>query len=466
MPHITVLDQNTINKIAAGEVIERPASVVKELLENAIDAKATAVTVEIRDGGISFIRVTDKRLRHPPEEVSLAFLRHSTSKISSVEDLFTISSLGFRGGSSLQHRRRVPGGGDHQDQPGPYGGALPHRGRPGEILRGGGSPGGNHLHRQEPVLQHPVRRKFFKDAPDGGGPRGGTWWRRLPCPPGGVHPLYPEQPEQAHTSGNHNLKDIIYTVFGREIASNLLSVEAEGGPVRLRGFIGKPIIARSNRNYENYYINGRYIKSGIISKAIEEAYRPFMMQHKYPFTLLHFEIEPEFLDVNVHPTKMELRFRDGEGVYQMVLTALQNALAHRELIPSVSLEDQDKKAALELRRQAEELKKEEHFLEPFERGRMERLHIMPKDAATVRREAEEASQKRRGYPGTRGRCLAGRRGQDGRVPSPAGRRGRELPAKRELPMKQELLPPGESGSSRRPTPQMPAGRGRRGRGSS
>ena len=389
MPHITVLDQNTINKIAAGEVIERPASVVKELLENAIDAKATAVTVEIRDGGISFIRVTDNGCGIPPEEVSLAFLRHSTSKISSVEDLFTISSLGFRGEalSSIAAvsqvevitktsqgltgvRYRIEGGQEKSSE---------------EV----GAPEGTTFIARNLFYNTPVRRKFLK-TPQTEGAHVADLVEKIAL----SHPevsirFIQNNQNKLHTSGNHNLKDIIYTVFGREIASNLLSVEAEGGPVRLRGFIGKPIIARSNRNYENYYINGRYIKSGIISKAIEEAYRPFMMQHKYPFTLLHFEIEPEFLDVNVHPTKMELRFRDGEGVYQMVLTALQNALAHRELIPSVSLEDQDKKAALELRRQAEELKKEEHFLEPFERGRMERLHIMPKDAATVRREAEE-----------------------------------------------------------------------------
>ena len=441
MPHITVLDQNTINKIAAGEVIERPASVVKELLENAIDAKATAVTVEIRDGGISFIRVTDNGCGIPPEEVSLAFLRHSTSKISSVEDLFTISSLGFRGEalSSIAAvsqvevitktsqgltgvRYRIEGGQEKSSE---------------EV----GAPEGTTFIARNLFYNTPVRRKFLK-TPQTEGAHVADLVEKIAL----SHPevsirFIQNNQNKLHTSGNHNLKDIIYTVFGREIASNLLSVEAEGGPVRLRGFIGKPIIARSNRNYENYYINGRYIKSGIISKAIEEAYRPFMMQHKYPFTLLHFEIEPEFLDVNVHPTKMELRFRDGEGVYQMVLTALQNALAHRELIPSVSLEDQDKKAALELRRQAEELKKEEHFLEPFERGRMERLHIMPKDAATVRREAEEASQKAEGASRDTGEMS--RRPEGAGLPSsqPGRPEGRERSEKRELPMKQELLPP-------------------------
>ena len=377
MPHITVLDQNTINKIAAGEVIERPASVVKELLENAIDAKATAVTVEIRDGGISFIRVTDNGCGIPPEEVPTAFLNHATSKISSVEDLFTVSSLGFRGEALASIaavsqvemitktsqgmtgvRYRIEGGEEKSSE---------------EV----GAPEGTTFIARNLFYNTPVRRKFLKTAQTEGAHVADLVEKiALSHPEVSIRFIQNNQ-NKLHTSGNHNLKDIIYTVFGREIASNLLSVNADGGPVKLKGYIGKPVIARSNRNYENYYINGRYIKSSIISKAIEEAYKPFMMQHKYPFTLLHFEIEPEFLDVNVHPTKMELRFRDGEGIYRMVLASLQNALSHRELIPEVSLEKEEKKAAYDLRRQAEELKKKEHSLEPFERSRMEAFHLRP-----------------------------------------------------------------------------------------
>lgn len=377
MPQITVLDQNTINKIAAGEVIERPASVVKELLENAIDAKATAVTVEIRDGGISFIRVTDNGCGIPPEEVATAFLSHATSKISSVEDLFTVSSLGFRGEALASIaavsqvemitktsqgltgiRYRIEGGEEKARE---------------EV----GAPEGTTFIARNLFYNTPVRRKFLKTAQTEGAHVADLVEKiALSHPEVSIRFIQNNQ-NKLHTSGNHNLKDIIYTIFGREIAANLLAVKADGGPVSLTGYIGKPVIARSNRNYENYYINGRYIKSSIISKAIEDAYKPFMMQHKYPFTLLHFEIEPEFLDVNVHPTKMELRFRDGEGIYQMVLAALQNALAHKELIPEVSLENQEKKAALELRRQAEELKKKEHSVEPFERSRMESLRLRP-----------------------------------------------------------------------------------------
>ena len=176
-----------------------------------------------------------------------------------------------------------------------------------------------------------------------------------------------------HTSGNHNLKDIIYTVFGREIAANLLRVECQNEAVSIRGFIGKPVIARSNRSYENYFINGRYIKSSIIGKAIEEAYKPFMMQHKYPFTMLHFTIEPEFLDVNVHPTKMELRFRDGEQIFRTVQEALAGALREKELIPEVVLDEKQQREedAKELRRMNQE--KRIPIPEPFERKRMEQM---------------------------------------------------------------------------------------------
>lgn len=390
MPHITVLDQNTINKIAAGEVIERPASVVKELLENAIDAKATAVTVEIREGGISFIRVTDNGYGIPKEEVATAFLRHSTSKISSVEDLFTISSLGFRGEalSSIAAVAQVEV--ITKTSQGLTGVRYQIEGGAEKSLEEVGAPEGTTFIARNLFYNTPVRRKFLKTAQTEGAHVADLVEKiALSHPEVSIRFIQNNQ-NKLHTSGNHNLKDIIYTVFGREIAANLLPIQAEGGPVKVKGFIGKPVIARSNRNYENYYINGRYIKSSIIAKAIEDAYKPFMMQHKYPFTLLHFEIQPDFLDVNVHPTKMELRFRDGEGMYRMVFTALQNALAHKELIPEVDLAAQDKRDALELRRQAEELRKKEHFVEPFERSRMESLRIRPKDAAQVQAETEAA----------------------------------------------------------------------------
>lgn len=337
MANITVLDQNTINKIAAGEVVERPASVVKELLENAIDAKATAVTVEIKEGGTTFIRVTDNGCGIPKEEVSLAFLRHSTSKIKSVEDLFTVSSLGFRGEAlasiaSVSQVEIIT-----KTSVGLTGTRYQIEGGIERSIEEIGAPEGTTFIARNLFFNTPARKKFLK-TPVTEGAHVADLVEKLAL----SHPevsirFIQNNQNKLHTSGNHNLKDIIYTVFGREIASNLLEVSVKKGEVTVHGFIGKPVIARGNRNYENYFINGRFIKSSIISRAIEEAYRPFMMQHKYPFTMLHFTIEPELLDVNVHPTKMELRFRDGEMIYHMVYQAVANALAHKELIPEVSL---------------------------------------------------------------------------------------------------------------------------------
>ena len=342
MPNIHVLDQNTINKIAAGEVIERPASVVKELLENAIDAKATAVTVEIREGGISFIRVTDNGCGIEKDEIPLAFLRHSTSKIKSVEDLFTVSSLGFRGEALssiaavgqvelITKTSRSLTGNRYQIEGGQERGLE-------EI----GAPDGTTFIVRNLFYNTPVRRKFLKTPMTEGAHVADLVEKiALSHPEISIRFIQNNQ-NKLHTSGNHNLKDIIYTVYGREITANLIPVSVTGEAFSVEGFIGKPVIARSNRNFENYYINGRYIKSNIISKAIEEAYRPFMMQHKYPFTMLHFKIEPEFLDVNVHPTKMELRFQNGENVFRMVRDTLAEALRHKELIPKVELVEEER----------------------------------------------------------------------------------------------------------------------------
>ena len=342
MPNIHVLDQNTINKIAAGEVIERPASVVKELLENAIDAKATAVTVEIREGGISFIRVTDNGCGIEKDEIPLAFLRHSTSKIQSVEDLFTVSSLGFRGEALssiaavgqvelITKTSRSLTGNRYQIEGGQERGLE-------EI----GAPDGTTFIVRNLFYNTPVRRKFLKTPMTEGAHVADLVEKiALSHPEISIRFIQNNQ-NKLHTSGNHNLKDIIYTVYGREITANLIPVSVTGEAFSVEGFIGKHVIARSKRNFENYYINGRYIKSNIISKAIEEAYRPFMMQHKYPFTMLHFKIEPEFLDVNVHPTKMELRFQNGENVFRMVRDTLAEALRHKELIPKVELVEEER----------------------------------------------------------------------------------------------------------------------------
>ena len=375
MPNIHVLDQNTINKIAAGEVIERPASVVKELLENAIDAKATAVTVEIREGGISFIRVTDNGCGIEKDEIPLAFLRHSTSKIQSVEDLFTVSSLGFRGEALssiaavgqvelITKTSRSLTGNRYQIEGGQERGME-------EI----GAPDGTTFIVRNLFYNTPARRKFLKTPMTEGAHVADLVEKiALSHPEISIRFIQNNQ-NKLHTSGNHNLKDIIYTVYGREITANLIPVSVTGEAFSVEGFIGKPVIARSNRNFENYYINGRYIKSNIINKAIEEAYKPFMMQHKYPFTMLHFKIEPEFLDVNVHPTKMELRFQNGENVFRMVRDTVAEALRHKELIPKVELVEEER-----ARKSVPE--KRIPIPEPFEQNRM------------MQKRAEQSEQRR------------------------------------------------------------------------
>ena len=381
MANITVLDQNTINKIAAGEVIERPASVVKELLEHAIDAQATAVTIEIKEGGTTLIRVTDNGCGIPKDQISLAFLRHATSKIKSVEDLFTVSSLGFRGealasiaavaqvelitktGDSLTgFRYQIEGGAE--------------RG-----LEEVGAPDGTTFIARNLFYNTPARKKFLKRPVTEGAYVADLVEKiALSHPEISIRFIQNNQ-NKLYTSGNHNLRDLVYTVYGREVTANLLPIDVQAQDIKVSGFIGKPLIARGNRNYENYFINGRYIKSSIISKAIEEAYKPYMMQHKYPFTLLHFSIEPEFLDVNVHPTKMELRFRDGELMFKTVLNAVGEALSHRELIPLVSLEE---KRAREEAQQKERLTPKP---EPFEVRRRQTLE----NGQTADRKSESIS---------------------------------------------------------------------------
>ena len=340
MAAIQVLDSNTINQIAAGEVIERPSSVVKELLENAIDSKATAITVEIQGGGLQTIRVTDNGSGIVREEIPLAFKRHATSKIRTASDLFQVASLGFRGEAlaSIASVAKVELITKTNDS---ISGSR-YRIEGGEELglEEVGAPEGTTFIARDLFYNTPVRRKFLKTpATEGSHVADLVEKIALSHPEISIRFINNNQ-SRLHTSGNHNLKDIIYAVFGREITANLIEVDAGADPIRVGGFIGKPLIARGNRTYENYFINGRYIKSSIIGKAIEDAYKPFMMQHKYPFTMLQFTIDPSYIDVNVHPAKMEIRFRDGEQIYRTVYHTISMALANRELIPAVSLESE------------------------------------------------------------------------------------------------------------------------------
>ena len=336
---ITLLDQNTINKIAAGEVVERPSSVVKELVENAIDAGATAITVEIKEGGISFIRVTDNGSGINKDEIEIAFKRHATSKIKSIEDLMAVSSLGFRGealasiaavsqvelitktSDSLSGVRYTIDGGV-----------------PGEVAEIGAPEGTTFIVRNL-FYNTPVRRKFLKTATTEGGYIGSLVEYLALSHPDISFRFISNNQNKLHTSGNMNLKDIIYNVYGRDITNNLYEISGKSQDIEASGFIGKPMIVRGNRTYENYYINGRYIKSSIITKAIEDAYKGFIMPHNYPFSAIHFKINPAIIDVNVHPSKMELRFSNQQGIYNLLYEAISKGLHEPELIPEVEMSE-------------------------------------------------------------------------------------------------------------------------------
>ncbi len=310
MRKIAVLSQNTIDKIAAGEVVERPASVVKELVENAIDAGATAITVEIKEGGISFIRVTDNGGGIPKEQVPLAFLRHATSKITQAEDLLQITSLGFRG-EALSSISAVSQMEVITKAPEDFMGVrYVIEGGQEKVLEDVGAPNGTTMLVRNLFFNTPARKKFLKTAMTEAG-YVSSYMEQLALSHHNISFKYMVNGQlRLHTSGNANLKDVIYGIYGRDITRELIPVQYEKTGISITGFIGKPSIARGNRNFENYYINGRYVKSKLLMKAIEEAYKPYMMQHKYPFVCLQYDIHGEDVDVNVHPTKMEVRFQN------------------------------------------------------------------------------------------------------------------------------------------------------------
>jgi len=345
VPEIHVLDQDTINQIAAGEVIERPASVVKELLENAIDAKATAVTVEIRDGGLSVIRITDNGCGIEPEQIPTAFLSHATSKIRDASDLVTIASLGFRG-EALSSIAAVAKVELITRTPGSISGSRYRIEGGKEVgLEEVGAPEGTTFLVRDLFFNTPARRKFLKTPATEASHVAGLVEKIALSHPEISFRFIQNNQTKLFTSGNGNLKDIIYAVYGREIAQNLVPVAGGADPITVGGFIGKPVIARSNRSFEVYFINGRYIRNGLIGKAVEDAYKPYMMQHKYPFTMLSFTVDPSFIDVNVHPSKLELRFRNDETVYRTVYHTISVLLSGQELIPEVDLEkESDRKA--------------------------------------------------------------------------------------------------------------------------
>ncbi len=338
MKKIQILDGETINKIAAGEVVERPASVVKELVENAIDAGASAVTVEIQDGGTSLIRITDNGSGIDKEDIPMAFLRHSTSKIRTAEDLLTIGSLGFRGEAlssiaavaqvelltKTPHamtgcRYRIEGGVE-------------------KSLEEIGCPDGTTFIIRQLFYNTPARRKFLKSNMTEAGYIQDLMQRMAMSHPEISFRFINNRQNRLNTSGNGKLKDIIYHIYGRDISANVLPVSAEKEGIRMTGFIGKPMVSRGNRTYENYFVNGRYVKSPVITQAIEDAYKTFTMVHKFPFAVLHFELDAGELDVNVHPTKMEVRIQHAQELYQFIFEQLKSTLYRREFIPEVKVD--------------------------------------------------------------------------------------------------------------------------------
>ncbi len=341
MNKIQVLDTVTIDKIAAGEVIERPASVVKELAENAIDAGATAIVVEITDGGTTLIRIADNGCGIERDDVRGAFLRHSTSKIRTVDDLVHIGSLGFRGEalSSIAAVSQVELITKTREQE--FGVRYRINGGKEVDLEDTGAREGTTFLIQQLFYNVPARRKFLKTPITEASHVGDLMTRLALSHPEISFQFINNGQSRLHTSGNGNLKDVIYHVYGRDIASNLLLAEWEAPGMKITGFLGKPVISRGNRNFENYFINGRYVKNNIVSKAIEDAYKDFSMQHKYPFVALHMEIDGENVDVNVHPAKMELRFHNQQEVYNQVYAAVNQGLHAEELIPHVELEVPD-----------------------------------------------------------------------------------------------------------------------------
>ncbi|HIX62855.1 MAG TPA: DNA mismatch repair endonuclease MutL [Candidatus Mediterraneibacter colneyensis] len=339
MPHIEVLDQVTIDKIAAGEVIERPASIVKELVENAIDAGASSVTVEIKDGGISLIRIMDNGCGIEHEEVRSAFLRHSTSKIRSVEDIAHISSLGFRGEAlssiaAVTQTELITKTPDAE-----LGTRYVIEGGKEISLEETGAPNGTTFLVRQLFYNVPARRKFLKTPTTEAGHIQDLLIHLSLSHPEVAFVFLSNGQEKLRTSGNGNLKDVIYRVYGREIAANLLDIDYGKGGLRISGYLGKPVITRGNRNFENFFVNGRYVKSPMISKSLEDAYRDFTMQHKFPFAVLHFHVDGEQIDVNVHPTKMELRFQRQQEVYNTVFEGVHRRLLEPELIQKAEVPD-------------------------------------------------------------------------------------------------------------------------------
>lgn len=361
---IKVLDQSTINKIAAGEVVERPSSVVKELVENAIDAGATAITVEIKEGGLSFIRITDNGQGIAKDEVPTAFVRHATSKIMTIEDLLSVRSLGFRG-EALASIAAVS--------------QVECITKPPHVLTGIryeihgskeisseeiGAPAGTTIIIRNLFYNVPARKKFLKTAMTEGSYITELVTRLSLSHPEVSFKYIINGSNKIATSGNGKLQDVIYHIYGKDVSANLLPVKRSTADFTVEGYIGKAYVSKGNRSFEHYFVNGRYIRSNIVTKAIEEAYKSFVMIHKFPFTALHLTLDSSKLDVNVHPTKMEFKYADGEQLFSFVKDSVRQALLSEEMIQDVSLRTAKEERAITIEQQQ---KSTLHVPEPFEK---------------------------------------------------------------------------------------------------
>ncbi len=351
MAIINELDKNTIDQIAAGEVVERPSSVVKELVENSIDCGATAITVEIKGGGIDMIRVTDNGSGIEKSQIRKAFKRHATSKLKSIDDLYTIHSLGFRGEalSSISSVAQVDLITKTEDEL--VGTRYCINGGEEAAFEDIGAPKGTTLIVRNLFYNTPARKKFLKTAQTEASYIGDVMEHLALDNPTISFRFINNKDDKFSTSGNGDLKEIIYRIYGRDISVSLLPIKATENGMTLEGYLGEPVLNRSNRNFEIFFVNGRYIKDKVMSKALEEGYKEYLMMHKFPFAVLHLRMDPADVDVNVHPAKLEVRFNNQVRLHEFIRQSVESVLKNHEMIPDALLSEKEDK--IEARKEAE-----------------------------------------------------------------------------------------------------------------
>lgn len=342
MGNIVLLDDLTINKIAAGEVIERPASVVKELVENSIDAGANKITIDIKNGGISYIRITDNGKGFMPDDMEIAFERHATSKIRQAQDLETVTSMGFRGEAlasiaAISDVELISRTEDNE-----IGKKIEVKG--GQVLNfeDAGCPKGSTITVTDLFFNTPVRYKFLKkDFTEAGYIEDAVTRIAL------VHPeisikLVNSGKTIIQTSGNGDMKSVIYSIYGKDVAENIIDVDYEYEDIKVKGVIGKPVVARSNRSNQLFFVNKRYIKDKTLTSAAEQGYKGLLTIGKYGFLVLNLEMNPQKVDVNVHPAKLEVRFEEENKVFKAIYHAIKDSLLKEDLVPDKTKIELDK----------------------------------------------------------------------------------------------------------------------------